>query len=147
MTREGGCGCGAVRFTIDGLLRDVIVCHCRECRAAAGRAWAATAAYRRDLALVKGEGLRWRRCPTSEHNASRGVCERCHALVFWDAPGRDIVSLGVETLDDAPPLVVAAHIWVASDPGWLAPDDDDPEGWIPAYPQGTPPGMLAVRWV
>lgn len=147
MTREGGCSCGAVRFTIDGPVRDVIVCHCTACRQTAGRPWAATAVHRRDLALVTGEGLRWRRCPTSEHQASRGTCERCRTLVFWDAPGRDTISLGIDTLDEVPALVVAAHIWVSSDPGWQPPDDDDPEGAIPAYPNGSPPGELAVRWV
>ncbi len=81
------------------------------------------------------------------YGASRGVCERCATVVFWDAPARDTISVGVDTLDAPPALVVAAHIWVASDPGWLPPPDDDPEGGIPAYPGAPPSGEPTVRWV
>jgi hypothetical protein len=28
----GGCLCGAVRFEVLGPLRDVVLCHCGECR-------------------------------------------------------------------------------------------------------------------
>ena len=36
MTRAGGCGCGAVRYTLTGPIRDVVVCHCDACGEAAG---------------------------------------------------------------------------------------------------------------
>lgn len=147
MTREGGCPCGSVRYAVDGPLRDVIVCHCRECVAAAGHPWAATAVHRRDLTLLDGDDLLWRRSTVSAHDASRGRCARCGAVVFWDAPARETVSVGVDTLDDPPPLVVAGHIWVSADPGWTPPPDEHEEGGIPAYPQGSPPGEPAVRWV
>lgn len=147
MTREGGCACGAVRYAVDGPLRDVLVCHCGECVEAAGHPWAATAAHRRDLTLLAGDELRWRRGQTSANGASRGRCARCDTLVLWDAPARDTVSIGVDTLDDSPALVVAGHIWVSSDPGWAPPPDDHAEGGLPAFPRGAPPGEPAVRWV
>ena len=28
----GGCLCGAVRYQVHGPLRDVLICHCVECR-------------------------------------------------------------------------------------------------------------------
>ena len=43
--REGACPCGAVRFSIDGPVRDVLVCHCDACREATGGPWAASAAH------------------------------------------------------------------------------------------------------
>lgn len=148
MTHEGGCACGAVRYLVDGPLRDVLVCHCVDCVAAVGRPWAATAAYRRDLALSSAEGLRWRRAPASDHDASRGRCCRCDTVVFWDAPGRDTVSIGVETLDQAPALVVGGHIWVSQDPGW-EPGEEELELAIPVFPRGSPGGVRApaLRWV
>jgi hypothetical protein len=148
VSHEGGCACGAVRYVVDGPLRDVLVCHCSDCVEAAGHAWAATAAHRRDLALREGEGLRWRRAPSSAHDASRGRCYRCGTLVFWDAPDRDTVSIGVDTLDEPPALVVGGHIWVAHDPGW-EPDEEEAELEIPSYPRGAPKGVKgpALRWI
>jgi hypothetical protein len=148
VTHEGGCACGAVRYLVDGPVRDVLVCHCVECVEAHGRPWAATAAHRRDLTLREGEGLRWRRAPSSEHDASRGVCYRCGTLVFWDAPSRDTVSLGVDTLDEAPPLVVVAHIWTSHDAGW-EPTEEEVELGVESFPRGAPRGSTApaLRWV
>jgi hypothetical protein len=148
VTFEGGCPCGAVRYLVDGPLRDVLVCHCDDCVETVGHPWAATAAYRRDLVLQESEGLRWRRAPTSDNNASRGRCYRCATTVFWDAPGRDTVSFGVDTLDAPPALVVGGHIWIEQDPGWVL-DDDELAAEIPTFPRGAPGGSRApvLRWV
>lgn len=148
MTFEGGCACGAIRYAVDGPLRDVLVCHCVDCVAAAGSPWAASAAYRRDLSLLVGGGLTWRRAPSSEHGASRGVCSLCSTVVFWDAPEREIVSLGVETLDDPPALVVAGHIWVSQDSGWEL-DEEELSLAVHMYPRGAPKGVTgpALRWI
>jgi hypothetical protein len=145
VTREGGCACGAVRYAVDGPLRDIVVCHCDDCRKATGHAWAATAAHRRDVSLRESEGLRWRRTIASTTGARRGRCYRCRTVVFWEVPGRDTVSIGVSTLDDPSGLVVGAHIWATqADAGFELPDDG-----TPAYPRGIPPGddAPALRWV
>ena len=56
----GGCLCGAVRYEVRGPLRDVIVCHCIECRRYHGTSGAYTAAARDDLAIADPqEHLRW----------------------------------------------------------------------------------------
>ena len=38
----GGCLCGAVRYEVRGPLRDVLICHCTECRRWSGHLFAAT---------------------------------------------------------------------------------------------------------
>jgi len=113
--RQGACPCGAVRYAIDGPVRDVLVCHCDACRAATGGPWAASAAKRRDLVLTSDDdSLLWERATVSEHGASRGRCGACGTTVFWDAPGRDTVSFAAGTLADASDLEVAGHIWVGT---------------------------------
>jgi hypothetical protein len=141
MTHTGGCLCGAVRYAVDGPLRDVLVCHCVECRRWAGGAWPATAARRQDLRLVAAECLRWERTPASESGASHGWCERCGSSVFWDAPGRATVSIGAGTLDHAPTLRVAAHIWVSQAPSWEA-----PPGTAAAFARGFPADAPQPAW-
>ena len=112
MTTWGSCPCGAVGFTVDGPVRDVIVCHCGECRSATGGPWAATAAHRSDLRVENENALIWDRAAVSEHDASRGRCRTCRTVVFWDAPGRETVSFAVALIDGGDMLSVAAHIWV-----------------------------------
>ena len=42
--QTGGCLCGAVRYRVAGPLRDVVACHCAQCRRSSGHFAAATAA-------------------------------------------------------------------------------------------------------
>ncbi len=140
MTDQGSCPCGAVRFTISGPVRDVIVCHCAACREATGGPWPASAAYRRDLAIGDEAALSWELAPASEHGASRGRCRSCDTVVFWDAPGRDTVSFAAALLEGSAQLEVAAHIWASpADRSALAPEGMHVES------QGLP-ASVAVRW-
>ncbi|HGG64526.1 MAG TPA: GFA family protein, partial [Rhodobacteraceae bacterium] len=34
--KTGGCLCGAVTYVVNGPLRDVIACHCTQCRKSSG---------------------------------------------------------------------------------------------------------------
>jgi hypothetical protein len=53
-----GCLCGAVRYKVHGPLRDVVACHCSQCRRTSGHFAAFTATRPVDLLLVESEGLR-----------------------------------------------------------------------------------------
>jgi hypothetical protein len=101
-----------VGYTITGPVRDVIVCHCDACQAAAGGPWGASATRREDFTLEDPDALVWERAAVSEHDASRATCRECGAYVLWDAPARETVSFAADTLDDASELRVAMHIWV-----------------------------------
>jgi hypothetical protein len=99
MAATGRCLCGAVRFEVEGELRDVVVCHCGECRRWAGHVWAATSCLR-DALRITGEGsLRWIDSPESETHARRGFCTECGSSLFWDAPGRDTISIAAGALE------------------------------------------------
>jgi len=141
MSREGGCLCGAVRYSVNGPLREIFFCHCVECRRWAGHAWAATAARIADLEIVEHGDLRWLPSPRSEHGAERGFCARCGGSLFWRAPGRDRVSISAGALDDPSGLRVAAHIWVEQGADW-----ERPPAGVPAYPRGYPPDAPALGW-
>ena len=112
----GGCLCGAVRYQVDGPLRDVLICHCQECRRWHGHVSACTAARREDLILLDDAGLRWIDSPRSDAQARRGFCAQCGSSLFWDAPDRPTVSIAAGTLDDATGLRVIAH-WYVSQAG------------------------------
>jgi hypothetical protein len=109
----GGCLCGAVRFEVRGPLRDVLVCHCVECRRWSGHVWAATSAKQDDVVFVEQRGLRWVVSPESESHARRGFCGECGSSLFWDPPARDTVSISAGALDEPTGLKVVGHVYVS----------------------------------
>lgn len=107
--RTGGCLCGGVRYELSGPLREVIACHCRECRRQTGHYLAATAVKRRYFTLVRTDDLRWYE---SSASARRGFCAACGSILFWDAPAYPHVAIAAGSLDDDAGLTLVCHIFV-----------------------------------
>jgi hypothetical protein len=107
----GRCLCGAVRYEADGPLRDVIVCHCGECRRWHGHVSAFTAAPRERLRLLSDTALRWIDSPESNAHARRGFCGECGSSLFWEAPDRDTISIAAGTLDAPTGLKTVRQIY------------------------------------
>jgi hypothetical protein len=106
--RSGGCLCGAVRYRVTGPLRDVVACHCGQCRRSSGHHVAATAARRDDVAIT-GE-VTWF---GSSPEARRGFCARCGSNLLWERPGSERISIFAGTLDMPTGLRLKGHIFVA----------------------------------
>ena len=125
--RTGRCLCGAVSYEVRGPLRDVLLCHCEECRRWHGHVSASTAARKEDLVLLEQRGLRWIDSPRSDAGARRGFCAECGSSLFWDPPRRATISIAAGTLDDAGGLRVVSH-WYVSQAGsyYELPDDGLP---------------------
>jgi hypothetical protein len=120
----GGCLCGAVRYQVCGPLRDVLVCHCEECRRWHGAPAESTAAPRDRFELTVERGLRWVDSPKSDAHARRGFCGECGSSLFWDAPGRDYVAIAAGTVDGTTGVRTAAHWYVGQKGDWYALPDD-----------------------
>jgi hypothetical protein len=112
--KSGRCLCGSVRYEVHGPLRDVLICHCEQCRRWHGHISAFTAAPREQLVLVEASGLRWTDSPDSDARARRGFCRECGSSLFWDAPARATISIAAGTLDDAEGLRAERHIYVSA---------------------------------
>jgi hypothetical protein len=123
---SGRCLCGAVRFVVQGPLRPVVICHCRECRRWAGHTWAATAALAEDL-VVEGDGLAWIESPESDSRARRGFCRACGSSLFWQAAGADRISIAAGALDEPTGLRVVAHVYTSHVPDYYTLPDDGSE--------------------
>jgi hypothetical protein len=120
----GRCLCGGVRYEVRGQLRDVLICHCEECRRWHGHVAASTAARKQDLVLLDAATLRWIDSPRSDAGARRGFCGRCGSSLFWEAPGRETIAIAAGTLDDASGLRVVGHWFVSQAGGYYELPDD-----------------------
>ena len=105
---RGSCLCGAVAFEVLGPLRDVINCHCGQCRRTHGAAGAYTNVNESDLHLTETRGLKWYRSSTE---ARRGFCDQCGASLFWDRIGHETISIAAGALDQPTGLKTAMHIY------------------------------------
>ena len=111
-TLTGGCLCGGVRYQIIGPRRDIINCHCENCRRTHGHIAAYTSVRKSDLDLTNEQTLQW------YHDESpdtwRGFCNRCGASLFWDAhDGRNKMSVSAGSLDNSGELQTIGHVFVS----------------------------------
>ncbi len=135
----GRCLCGAVRYEVNGPLRDVLICHCVECRRWHGHVSASTAASRDDLVLTQDRGLRWFQSPGSDASARRGFCVECGSSLFWDAPRRKTISIAAGTLDGPTGLRLAGHWYVSQAADYHElPDDRLPRHEYSGAREGRP---------
>lgn len=116
MTRErvsltGGCLCGAVRFEVASVLRDVVLCHCAMCRKTHGHIGAYTNAPKTALQFSETRGLKWY---GSSNFARRGFCCECGASLFWERTTGDSISIAAGALDQPTGLDTALQIFVDS---------------------------------
>ncbi len=100
----GGCQCGAVRYRVTGRLAGAHVCHCRMCQKATGNCFMPLArAQLAEFSFTRGEpAWFW-----SSGTVRRGFCASCGTPMFFDIPGRDVLSIALGTLDDpaaVPPI-------------------------------------------
>ena len=105
----GQCECGAVTYEIRGKAREVVACHCGQCRRSSGHYWAATACDAEDLVISGAASLTWYE---SSPGVRRGFCAVCGASLFWDKDGEDHISIGAGTLNGQTGLTMAKHIYL-----------------------------------
>jgi hypothetical protein len=119
--KSGSCLCGAVRYEIDGDLKQVVGCHCGKCRKWTGHFLTFTAAWHDELRLTRSDGLAWFE---SSPGNRRGFCKTCGSNLFFVTDGDDKTSISAGSIDGATGLQLVAHIFApdkgdyyAIDPG------------------------------
>jgi len=95
-----------------GPLRDILHCHCENCRRATGNFVAASGCATEDLTIEDPESLlRWHDLGYARY----GFCSQCGSHLFWQgAEHLDRISLQVGVLDDVSQLDLAA-VWFANE--------------------------------
>ena len=106
---KGSCICESVCYEIEGPVRDVVACHCNECRKASGHFTAATSVLPERLTIIDDSGLRWFR---TSNRAQRGFCHLCGSTLFWKPDSGDRISIYAGTIDGEHGLRLTSHIYL-----------------------------------
>jgi hypothetical protein len=106
----GGCMCGQVRYCVQGALRDIICCHCEQCRRSSGHFVAATACRKANFRLLNDDTLKWY---SVKPGLRRGFCAVCGSSLFFEDLNGERISITAGTLDQPQGLKIAAHIYAA----------------------------------
>ncbi len=131
MTINGSCFCGAVKYQIDGSLRDARSCHCSLCRKAFSAQASAYAEVNADeFSWLSGEELL--SSYASAHGAGLQFCSRCGSTLCGLYEGR-VHGVTLGCLDDDPEIELGRHIFVGSKARW----ETIPEG-VPQYEEWPP---------
>ena len=130
---EGGCHCGAIRYRLEGDPMHHALCHCTDCRRAAGAPMVGWAMFKADaLTVTRGEPVVY----SSSENGRRHFCPKCGTGLFYtnEAMLPGVVDVQSSTFDDPGAVPAQAHIQVADRIGWMADVDKLPQ--FERYPAG-----------
>jgi hypothetical protein len=132
MTDEhfGACNCKAVRFKTCGPLREVVGCHCSQCRKQTGLCYAATNIALTGITIEGKEMITWYNASSF---AQRGFCRICGSALFWRRDGGDEISIMAGAFDEPTGLQMSYHIY-CDDKG----DFYEITDGLPQYEQGRP---------
>ncbi len=119
----GSCNCGAVRFVAHGPLRDVIYCHCTQCRKQTGHFYAATSVPDDALTIEGEQNVTWFR---ASPEAARGFCRTCGSALFWRRTGAATISILAGAFESPSGLVGGRHIFTAYKGDYYEIHDDLP---------------------
>ena len=114
----GGCLCGSVRFEITGPIRNIVYCHCSQCRKAQGSAFATNGIVRAsDFKIVSETNVLTGYEPTP--GQAKYFCKICGSPILSKTeskPEQVRVRLGtIESDISERPL---AHVFVTSKANW-----------------------------
>ncbi len=122
---QGGCLCGAVRYSVSGQPCHLTHCHCTLCRRASGAAFVTWFSVPSEgLRMTRGEPVRYRSSPL----AVRSFCGRCGTQLTFqrdDTPSE--VDVTVCSLDAPEALSPEDHTYVRSRLRWVMLSDGLPQ--------------------
>ena len=127
----GGCFCGRVRYEAHGEPYHATLCHCGDCRRAAGApmiGWFTVKAE--DYRITAGEPVTWESSP----NVTRGFCRDCGTqLTFQRAELAHEIDLTICSLDNPGLMPPQDHTRAAGKLSWIGLHDG-----LPAHPGPRP---------
>jgi len=122
---EGGCLCGAVRYSSEDQPLATSICHCKHCQKQAGTAFSVVMAVFRFGLKIEGDLTTYEDTGESGQPVLRKFCGKCGSPILSDvAAVQDVLFLKAGTLDDTSWLKPDAHLWAEHKQEWLSVSED-----------------------
>jgi hypothetical protein len=102
---EGGCRCGAVRYSVSDAFLYAANCHCSACRAATGSAFKPVAGIERSKLVIT-------------HGVDDTRCARCGCFLYSVVRDGAYAHVAMGSLRDDPTIRPTHHIFVGSKAPW-----------------------------
>ena len=122
---RGECECRATKYEVLDEFAYAANCHCSRCRAGTGTAFKAFAGIEREKLTVTAGGddlLVW-----GDEMGNHTRCGTCGSLLFSVVRDGEYVHVAMGSLQDAPTIRPAGHIYVGSKAPWFEITDDLPQ--------------------
>ncbi|WP_417425615.1 GFA family protein [Hoeflea sp.] len=134
--RTGRCNCGAVTFRTTGPLREVVACHCSQCRRQSGLYFAATNVPDDNIEIAGEANITWYQ---ASDVAKRGFCTTCGSALFWKHQADKHISVLAGAFDQPTGLAITKHIFCADKGDFYEITDG-----LPQYEKGSA-GLLVAE--
>jgi len=135
---QGGCLCGAVRYTARTEPLMVRACWCRVCQYVAAGNASINVAFPRDAVTITGELRDFPSTADSGNHMHRRFCPQCGVHVTSAAEERpQLLVIRAGTLDEPQRIAPQLLIWTASAPHWARLDPS-----LPQHAGQAPPPTL-----
>jgi hypothetical protein len=111
-TMEGGCLCGAVRYSADAEPAIILVCHCRDCQKFTGSAFGLLIGLPQTAVKIQGELKTFTSTGDSGKPIVRRFCPTCGSSIAEEPanqPGLTIINGGA--LDDPTSITPTTEIY------------------------------------
>ena len=115
---QGSCLCGEIRYKITGDIKNIVCCHCSECRKAQGSAFATNGVVAEtDFKILSGEPLLTRYEPSPGY--AKLFCSRCGSPIISKSEQKTgVVRVRIGTIESDIAERPMAHIFVGSKANW-----------------------------
>lgn len=130
---EGGCLCGAIRYRLDGPIRFVSQCCCKDCQKATGTGHTTIIGIDKSQLRVEGTPKTFTNSGESGGDVTRHFCGNCGGRLYTSGtlPG-DVIMVQAGSLDDPNRIEPQSVIYTKDATRW---DRFDPA--LPAF-EGMP---------
>lgn len=131
---SGGCGCGAIRYSVNSEPLISYLCHCTECQRRTSSAFGLNLQITADnLTIEKGTPAQRTRRADSGNDLTLNFCDKCGSSLFSIPAARpQIRVIYAGTLDDPSWVPVKLNIWADSALPWVPMDPAIPK--VPGQP-------------
>ena len=104
----GSCLCGDITFHLKNP-RDVVNCHCQECRKFHGNYAAFTKVEHQNIYIFNEEKISWYQIKPNQ--AKRGFCKNCGSSLFWKSSNDDGICVSASVLNVPTKLRTTKNIY------------------------------------